>query len=63
MAAYSLDMHEKIVAAYQGGNTSVRKVAARFMVSPGVVNVYLNKTEKRVIYPLAPLVLRPVKAY
>lgn len=43
MAAYSLDMRQKIVSAYQGGNTSVRKVAARFMVSPGVVQRLLKQ--------------------
>jgi transposase len=44
MAAYSLDMRKKILAAYQAGNTSVRKVAARFMVSPGVVQRLLKQT-------------------
>lgn len=37
MAAYSVDFRAKIVAAYEEGKTSIRKVAERFMVSKGVV--------------------------
>nr|ADO19265.1 transposase [Nostoc flagelliforme str. Sunitezuoqi] len=37
MGAYSVDFRAKIVAAYEEGKTSIRKVAERFMVSKGVV--------------------------
>lgn len=36
MPVYSMDIREKIVSAYEGENTSVLKVAKRFMVSKGV---------------------------
>jgi len=29
MRAYSLDLREKIVKAYEGGTTSIRKVASK----------------------------------
>ena len=32
MKPYSLDMRQKIVNTYEAGNTSVRKVAERFLV-------------------------------
>jgi putative transposase len=38
MKPYSLDLRQKIVSAYQEGNTSIRKLAQRFMVSNGVVH-------------------------
>ena len=37
MKAYSIDFREKIVKAYEQGNTSVRKVASRFDVSKSFV--------------------------
>jgi len=30
MKPYSLDMRQKIINTYEAGNTSIRKVAARF---------------------------------
>lgn len=42
MNAYSLDLREKIVTTYEGGNTSIRKVARRFQVSKGVVQNLIN---------------------
>jgi transposase len=30
MAPYSLDLRQKIVATYEAGNTSIRKVAEQF---------------------------------
>ena len=33
MKPYSLDMRQKIINAYEAGNTSIRKVAERFQVS------------------------------
>lgn len=52
MSAYSIDLREKIVAAYEAGNTSVRKVAERFMVNPNTVQRLLNR--KRRTGSLAP---------
>lgn len=37
MSAYPLDFREKIVTAYEAGNTSIRKVAERFMVTKRTV--------------------------
>ena len=37
MKPYSLEFREKIVKAYQQGDTSIRKVAARFDVSKALV--------------------------
>lgn len=47
MKAYSTDFREKIVKAYEQGNTSVRKVASRFDVSKSFVQKLLEmkKTE------------------
>jgi putative transposase len=42
MNAYSLDLREKIVFAYEEGKTSIRKVAERFQVSKGVVQNLIN---------------------
>jgi transposase len=43
MPVYSMDIREKIVSAYEAGNTSIRKVAKRFMVSKGVVTRLLHQ--------------------
>jgi transposase len=43
MPVYSLDIREKIVSAYEAGDTSIRKVASRFMVSKGVVTRLLEQ--------------------
>ena len=43
MPVYSMDIREKIVSAYEKGDTSIRKVAKRFMVSKGVVTRLLNQ--------------------
>ena len=37
MTAYPLDFRKKIVSAYEAGNTSIRKVAERFMVTKRTV--------------------------
>lgn len=42
MKAYSIDFREKIVKAYEQGNTSVRKVASRFDVSKSFVQKLLQ---------------------
>ena len=43
MPAYSTDLRQKIVEAYEAGDTSIRKVAKRFAVSPGVVQRLLKR--------------------
>lgn len=47
MKAYSIDFRDKIVKAYEQGNTSIRKVAARFDVSKSFVQklLYMKKTQ------------------
>lgn len=53
MKAYSLDLREKIVGAYEVGHTSIRKVAKLFQVSKSTVQALLNrKKEKRTLAPL-----------
>ena len=50
MRAYSIDLREKIVKAYEQGNTSIRKVADRFGVAKSFVQklLSLNKTQGHV---------------
>ncbi len=50
MKAYSIDLREKIVKAYEQGDTSVRKVADRFCVAKSFVQklLKLNKTQGHV---------------
>ena len=43
MSRYSLDIRRKVVTAYQLGNTSIRKLAQQFMMSPVTVQKYLNQ--------------------
>ncbi len=43
MKPYSIDFREKIVKAYQEGNTSVRKIATRFDVSKSFVHRMLKQ--------------------
>lgn len=45
MRAYSIDFREKIVKAYEQGNTSVRKVASRFDVTKSFVQKLLEMKE------------------
>jgi transposase-like protein len=42
MKAYSTEFREKIVKAYEQGNTSVRKIASRFDVSKSLVQKLLK---------------------
>jgi transposase len=42
MKAYSIEFRQKIVKAYLQGNTSMRKVAARFEVSKSFVQKLLK---------------------
>jgi len=42
MKAYSIDFREKILKAYEQGNTSIRKVASRFDVSKSFVQKLLE---------------------
>jgi transposase len=43
MKPYSIDFREKVVKAYESGNTSVRKLAARFEVSKAFVQRMLKQ--------------------
>lgn len=43
MRAYSLDLRERIVKAYEVGNTSIRKVAELFQVNKNTVQSLLKK--------------------
>jgi len=43
MPPYSLDLRKKIVAAYEEGNTSIRKVAKQFQVATRTVQQLLNQ--------------------
>lgn len=47
MKPYSLDLRERIVQAYQVGDTSVRKVAARFNVSRSFVQKLLKQQNEQ----------------
>ncbi|MEH2451347.1 helix-turn-helix domain-containing protein [Nostoc sp.] len=48
--AYSIDFREKIVKAYEQGDTSIRKVAARFDISKSFVQklIEIKKTQGHV---------------
>lgn len=46
MKPYSLDMRQKIINTYEAGNTSIRKVAARFQGAPKY-GTGTTKTKKR----------------
>lgn len=43
MTCYSQDIRQKIVNAYQQGNTSIRAVAKQFLVSTNTVQRFLNQ--------------------
>ncbi|MFZ4664851.1 MAG: helix-turn-helix domain-containing protein [Prochlorotrichaceae cyanobacterium] len=43
MKPYSLDLREKIVQAYEAGNTSIRQIAERFQVNKSTVQDLLNR--------------------
>ena len=43
MKPYSIDFREKVVKAYEKGNTSIRKLAARFDVSKAFVQKLLKQ--------------------
>jgi putative transposase len=52
MKAYSVDLRQKIVGAYEAGNISIRKVAKLFQVSKSTVQGLLKqKKEKGTIAP------------
>jgi transposase len=46
MKSYSIEFQEKIVKAYFQGNTSIRKVAARFSVAKSMDNVPAHKVKE-----------------
>jgi transposase len=45
MKPYSIELREKIVKVYEQGDTSIRKVAARFDVSKGFVQKILKQKQ------------------
>lgn len=45
MKAYSIEFREKIVKAYEQGDTSIRKIAAQFDVSKGFVQKLLKQKQ------------------
>src|SRR4028119_2407507 len=45
MKLYSIETSEKIVKIYEQGDTSIRKVAARFDVSKGFVQKFLKQKQ------------------
>jgi len=46
MTVYSLDFRQKIVSAYEAGNTSIRKVAERFMVTKRTVHRLIKQNRE-----------------
>lgn len=46
MKPYSIDFREKIVNAYEQGDTSIRKLAARFDVSKRLVQKLLKQKQR-----------------
>lgn len=52
MKPYSIDFREKIVNAYEHGDTSIRKLATRFDVSKGLVQKLLK--QKQMVGHVAP---------
>jgi transposase len=46
MPPYSLDLRKRIVAAYEAGNTSIRKVAKQFQVATRTVQKLLNQSRE-----------------
>ena len=47
MKAYSIDLREKIVKAYEQGDTSIRKVASRFGVAKSFVQKLLSINKRQ----------------
>ena len=45
MSRYSIDFRQKIVAAYQSGEGSIRMIAKRFLVSPETVRRLLKQQQ------------------
>jgi transposase len=43
MSRYSLDIRKKVVTAYHLGNTSIRKLAQQFLISPATVHKLLKQ--------------------
>lgn len=47
MKPYSIDLREKVVKAYEQGNTSIRKLATRFDVSKAFVQRLLKQKQTK----------------
>jgi transposase len=66
MAPYSLDLRQKIVATYEAGNTSIRKVAEQFQVATKTVQTLLKQyreTGELNHKPLGSQIESPLEAY
>ena len=50
MKPYSIELREKIVKIYEQGDTSIRKVVARFDVSKGFVQKILKQKKTLVMF-------------
>jgi transposase len=50
MKPYSIELREKIVKIYEQGDTSIRKVVARFDVSKGFVQKILKQKKRLVMF-------------
>ncbi|WP_143597441.1 helix-turn-helix domain-containing protein, partial [Synechococcus sp. 63AY4M2] len=46
MPTHSLDLRQRVVAAYQAGNTSIRQVAKRFMVTKRTVHRWVRQYQQ-----------------
>ncbi|MGY2752552.1 transposase, partial [Thermostichus sp. MS-CIW-21] len=46
MPTHSLDSRQRVVAAYQAGNTSIRQVAKRFMVTKRTVRRWVRQYQQ-----------------
>ncbi len=46
MPTHSLDLRQRVVAAYQAGQTSIRQVAERFMVTKRTVHRWARQYQQ-----------------
>ncbi|NJL98130.1 MAG: transposase [Synechococcaceae cyanobacterium SM2_3_2] len=64
MSCYSLDIRHKVVTAYHLGNTSIRKLAHQFTMSPVTIQKYLNQyRDTQDLTPLKPDPTKPGKLF
>ncbi|NJL98101.1 MAG: hypothetical protein HC924_04400 [Synechococcaceae cyanobacterium SM2_3_2] len=64
MSYYSLDIRRKVATAYHLGNTSIRKLAHQFTMSPVTIQKYLNQyRDTQDLTPLKPGPTKPGKLF